>query len=136
MLSEEAEDQVGEQHIGFGVGVGGDDLDQRDGQEDGDRVVGAGFDLERRAHALAQIDVAGAQQEEHRRGVGRGDGGAEQEGFQPAEVEQIVGGGAEQRRWSAATPTVASDSAGPAACRKRVERRAEAGIEQDDGERQ
>ena len=62
-----------------GIGAGGDDLDQRDGEEDGDRIVGAGFDLERRAHAVAQMHVAGAQQEEHRRRVGRGDGRAEQE---------------------------------------------------------
>ena len=79
MCSDEADDEVDDQDLGCRIGAARDHLDQRDGEEDGDRIVGAGFDFEDRADAVAQIDVAGAQQEEHRRRVGRGDGGAEQQ---------------------------------------------------------
>lgn len=85
-VEQEAGDQVGDQHLGFWIGVGGDDLDQRDGEEDRDQVIGAGLDLQRGADALAQIDLTGAQQEENRRCVGRGDRCAEQK-FQPRQVE-------------------------------------------------
>ena len=55
------------------------DLDQHDGQEDRERIVDAGFDLERGADARPQPQALGVQQEEHRRGVGRGDHGADQQ---------------------------------------------------------
>ena len=64
-----------------------------------------------------RLTVAGAQQEEHRRRIGRGDSRAEQEGFQPGELGQVEGGGAEQASVVSTTPTVASESAGSAACR-------------------
>ena len=62
-----------------GLAPARDHLDQRDGQEDGDRIVGAGLDFERGAHAVAQVHIAGAQKEEHRRRIGRGHRSAEQE---------------------------------------------------------
>ena len=94
------------------------------------------FDFERRAHAVAQIDVAGAQQEEHRRRIGGGDRCAEQEGFQPVKVRS--GRWRRRRRCTvvSATPTVASDKRRQRRLPEHVERRAEAGIEQDDGQRQ
>ena len=134
-MDEEAGDEVDDQHLGLGIEAGGDDLDQRDGQEDGDRIVGAGLDFERGAHAVAQLHIAGAQQEEHRRRVGGGDGRAEQEGFQPAEIGQVEGGHAEQAGGD-------DDADGGERKRRhgglaqRRDRRAEAGLEQDDGERQ
>ncbi len=45
----------------------------------GDQVVSAGFDFEDRSHAVAKMDVAGAQEEEHSCRIGRGYGSAEQE---------------------------------------------------------
>ncbi len=64
-MDEEAGDDVDDQHLGLRVEAGGDDLDQRDGEEDGDWIVGAGLDLQRGPDAVAQKHVAGAQQEEH-----------------------------------------------------------------------
>ena len=78
-MDEEAGDKVDYQDLGLRIEAGGDDLDERYRQEDGDGIVGAGFDFQRRADAVAQLHVAGAQQEENRRRVGGGDGGAEQE---------------------------------------------------------
>ena len=132
---DEADDEIDDQHLGGRVGAARDHLDQRDGQEDGDRIVGAGFDFEDRADAVAQIDVAGAQQEEHRRRVGRGDGGAEQQQFQPGKAGEIVRGGAENHGGQ-------RDADGGQRNRRQrrlpqhAERRAETGIEQDDGQRQ
>ena len=49
----------------------------------------AGFDLQRRADARPQPQPLGVQQEEHGRGVGRGDDGADQQRLGPAEAERI-----------------------------------------------
>jgi hypothetical protein len=40
-VHQEAGDQVENQDLRCRIGAGGDDLDQRDGQKDGDRIVGA-----------------------------------------------------------------------------------------------
>ncbi len=48
-------------------------LHQQDGQEDRERIVDAGFDLERRADARPQAQPARMQQEEHGGRVGGGD---------------------------------------------------------------
>ena len=66
-------------------------LDQEHGEQDGERIVAAGFDLERGADARPQAKTAGMHQEEHRRGVGRGDDRAHQQRFAPAHVEQVAG---------------------------------------------
>ena len=118
-----------------GVEAGGDDLDQRDGQEDGDGIVGAGFDFQRRAHPVAQVHVAGAQQEENRRRVGGGDGGAEQERFQPGEIGQVESDRAEQAGGQHDADRGERNS-GQCGLPQRRDRRAEAGIEKDDGKRQ
>ena len=65
-----------------------DHLDQHDGEEDRERIVDPGLDLERRADARPQPQPLGVQQEEHRRGVGRGDDRADQQRLGPAEPER------------------------------------------------
>ena len=92
---DEADNKIDNQDLSGRIGAVRDHLDQRDGQEDGDRIVGAGLDFEDGTDALAQIDVAGAQQEEHGRRIRRGDGGAEQQRLQPGKAGEIVRGGAE-----------------------------------------
>ena len=66
-------------------------LDQQHGEQDRERIVAAGFDLERRADARAQAQAAGMDQEEHRRGIGRGHDRADQQRLAPAHVEQVPG---------------------------------------------
>ena len=134
-MDEEAGDQVDHQDLGLGIGAGGDDFDQGDGEEDGDRIVGAGLDLERRPHPVAQLQIPRAQQEEDRGSVGRCDCGAKQERFQPAETGQVAGGHAEQSGGDddADGRERKRRHGGLAECR---ERRAESGFEQDDGQRQ
>ncbi len=95
-MDDEAGDQVENQYLGLGVGAGGDDLHQRDGEEDGDGIVGAGLDLQRGTDTVTELQVTCTQQEENRGCVGGGDRCAEQEGFQPAETGQIEGHDAEQ----------------------------------------
>ena len=109
-------------------------LDQRQGEENGDRIIGSGFDFQCRAHALADFRVAGAQQEEHGSRVGRADDGAEQERLDPAEPHQEMRGRSHD-----------ADGEQNAECRQhecrrcrlaqRVDRRAEPGIEQDQRQR-
>ena len=66
-------------------------LDQKDGEQDRERIVAAGFDLERSADAGAQAQAAGMDQEEHRRGIGRGHDRTHQQQLAPAHVEQVLG---------------------------------------------
>ena len=81
-----------------GVAAREDQLGHHDYQKDGNRVVGAGFDLQRRAHPALQPQPAGPEQEEHRRRIGGGDDGAEQERLDRGEVEHRPGGQAGDRR--------------------------------------
>ncbi len=67
---------------------GKQDFDQDDGEEDRERIVDAGLDLERRADARAQPQALGVQQEEHRRGVGRGHHRADQQRLGPGQAER------------------------------------------------
>ena len=134
-MDDETDHQAGDENLGFRIGPGHDDLYQRDRQEDGDGIVGAGFDLERRADAFAQIHIAGPEQEEHRRGVGRGDDRPEQKCFEPGKFRQIVGGDAKQQCGH-------NDAQGRqrqsrrGRLPERVKRRAEARIEENDRQRQ
>ena len=112
-----------------------DDLDKRDGEEDRHRIVGPGFDFQRRADLVSDVDAADAQQEEHRRGVRRADDRAEQDRFHPAEPEQ------KPRRQPEDQGRDDDTHGGERKCGKRrvaerLDRRAEAGIEEDDGQRQ
>ena len=66
-----------------------DQLDQHQGQEHRERIVAAGLRLQRGADARPQPQALGMHQQEHGRGIGRGDDGADQHGFGPAEVERI-----------------------------------------------
>ncbi len=75
-----------------------DQFDQRDGEEDRHGVVGAGFDFERRANPVADVDAADAQQEEHRRRVRGCEDRAQQHAFEIAEAEEEMGGKA-KKRW-------------------------------------
>ena len=72
--------------------------DQRRDQQDGHRIIGAGFDLERRLHALVQAHAAVAQQGEHRRRIGRADDGRQQHAEPPVDVEDPGGKHPEQPR--------------------------------------
>ena len=65
-------------------------LHQHDGEEDGERVVGAGFDFEGRAHPRSQPQPARVQQEEHGGRVGGGHGRAHQQPFGPAQPEGVA----------------------------------------------
>ena len=64
------------------------DLDQHEGEEDRERIVDAGFDLEGCAHTRPQPQPAGMQQEKDRRGVGRGDDRAHQQRLRPTQAER------------------------------------------------
>ncbi len=115
-------------------GAGGDDLDKRDRQEDRHRIVGAGFDLQRGTDLVADRNPADTQQEEDGGGVGGSDDRAEQHGFEPGQAEDKMGGGTEnQRREHHAQCREREGGRGRVA--EGLQRRAEAGIEQDDGER-
>ena len=60
---------------------------QDDGQKDRERIVEAGFDLQRRADARPQPQSLGMEQEEDGGGIGRGDHRAHQQRLGPAETE-------------------------------------------------
>lgn len=77
--------------------AGGDPAGQGDGQEHRHRVVGAGFDFQGAAGAAFQVQAAGADQEEHGGGVGRGQHGAEQQRLQQRQFQQGAGGDRGQR---------------------------------------
>ena len=64
------------------------DADQDDGEEDRERIVGRGFDLEGRPDPGPQPQPARMNEQEHRRRIGRGDHRADQERFHPVEAEQ------------------------------------------------
>ena len=76
----------------WSVGAGRDDFDQRDGEEDRHRVVGAQLHLQGRAHPIANGDAADPQQKEHGGGVGRTHDRSEKERMQPRQSQQVVGG--------------------------------------------
>ncbi len=74
-------------------------LDQDDREQHRERIVAAGFHLEGGADPRAQPQSAGVDQEEHRRGVGRGHDRADQQRLGPAHVEQVFGDrGGDRRR--------------------------------------
>ena len=66
-------------------------FDQHQGEKHRERIVGAGFDLERRADARAQPQALRVHQQKHRRGVGRGHHRADQQRLDPVEPERISG---------------------------------------------
>jgi hypothetical protein len=74
----------------------GDNLDQRQGQEDGHRVVAARLDLQGRADPVTQGDAPDPEQEEDGGGVGRTDDGPHQHALEPGEREKVVRGDADQ----------------------------------------
>ena len=92
------------------------DLDQQQGEKHRERIVGAGLDLERRAHARAQPQAACVDQEEHRRRVGRGHHRADQQRLHPAEPSTHLATGAVSSA-VISTPTVASVTAGASTLR-------------------
>ena len=92
------------------------------------------FDLERRAHAVANVDAADPEEKEHRRGVGGRDHRAKDQPVHPRQAEDQPGGEGHQpgRHRDAERGEDAGRPGGDA------ERRAAGGkarIEQDDGER-
>jgi hypothetical protein len=94
-----------------------DHLNKRDGQKHRHRIIAAGLNLQRRAHAFVQPFTA--EQREYRRGVGGADNRANQQPFHQIQIKQPGRhhpGEPEVIR----TPTVASDSAGPKATRKEL----------------
>ena len=93
-----------------------DELDQHQREKDRERVVGAGFGFQRGADAGAQAQALGVNQQEHRRGIGRGYHGADQQRLGPVQIERVFGG----RRGDTAvtsTPTVASTIDGASTAR-------------------
>ena len=75
-----------------------EEADQEQGEQNRERIVAAGFDLEDGADARAQAQSAGMKQKEHRRGVGRGHDRADQQRLGPVHGEQIFGDRRGQRR--------------------------------------
>ena len=72
---------------------------QHQGEKHRERIVGAGFDLQRRADARTQPQALRMHQQEHRRGVGRRQYRAGQQRFGPVQVERVFGDGrGDQRR--------------------------------------
>jgi hypothetical protein len=72
----------------LGAVADGQKFDQEDGEQNRERIVAAGFDFEDRADARTQPQAMGMDQEEHRRGVGRGYDRADQQRLGPAHAEQ------------------------------------------------
>ena len=68
-----------------------DQLDQDDGEEDGERIIGAGFDFKRCGDAAAQLQATRPHQEKYRCGIGRADNRAKEEAFEPGETEDQAG---------------------------------------------
>ncbi len=72
---------------------------QHQGEKHRERIVGAGFDLQRRTDAGTQPQALRMHQQKHRRGVGRRHYRARQQRFGPVQVERIFGNGrGDQRR--------------------------------------
>jgi hypothetical protein len=78
--------------------AGGEQLQYRDGEENRHRVVARRLDFEQGRDALLQRGAGTAQQREHRRRVGRGDDGANQQALEPSEAEHPGGEQADQDR--------------------------------------
>ncbi len=117
-----------------GVEAAGSGAGDRQGEQHRHRVVEAGLELQGGADPAAQLEAAAAQHREQRRGVGRGDHGAEQQGLRPGEAEQVRRQGDQgadrehpQRRQRRRRRERPPD------CMKR---RVEAAVEEDQGERQ
>ncbi len=79
------------QHVLPRAVADGEKLDQEDGQQDRERIVAAGLDLERRADARAQPQSSRMHEEEHRRGIGRGDDRAHQQRLDRVHSQRIGG---------------------------------------------
>ena len=75
------------------------ELDQHQREKYRERIVGAGFRLQRRADARAQPQALRMHQQKHRRGIGGRHHRADQQRFGPVQVERIFGDGCgDQRR--------------------------------------
>ncbi len=115
--------------------AGSHERDSRHGEEDGDGIVGAGLQLQDRTGAPPQLHPAGAQQEEHRRGIGRGHDRAQQETLHGIQAQEVM-------RRDAGEPGGDHHAGGRQHQRRREqaaiggEARAQAAVEQDDAERQ
>jgi hypothetical protein len=72
-------------------GSGDDHLCECRGEDDGHRIIEAGFKLQRDAGALLKIQAAPSQHCKHSRSVGRRDHRAEQERFRPSKPEESRG---------------------------------------------
>ncbi len=66
-------------------------FDQHQRKKYRERIVGAGFDLQRRADPRTQPQALRMHQEKHRRGIGRRHHGAHQQRFGPVQIERILG---------------------------------------------
>ena len=74
-------------------------FDQHQREKHRERIVGAGFGLQRRADARTQPQALRMHQKKHRRGIGRRHHGADQQRLGPVQVEDIFGyGSGDQRR--------------------------------------
>ncbi len=110
------------------------ELDQHDGEKNRERIVAAGFHFQRRADARAQPQPAGMDQEEHRRRIGRGHHGADQQRLEPAEAKHIAGGRRGERRGEQ-HPDGGEHQRGGEHAAEGGKARAQAAVEQDEGER-
>ncbi len=109
-------------------------LDQHQREENGERIVGAGFDLERCADPRAQPQTVSVEEEKHRGRVGRGHHGAGEQGFGPAQSEGELGKRGRQHRTEQDAACSERQRGGEHAP-ERGKARAQAAIEQDQGER-
>ena len=110
------------------------DFHQHEREKDRERIVGAGFDLDRGGDARAQPQAARMHQEEHGGGVGRGHRRAQQQAFEPAEAEAKTAAGAISAEVTR-TPIVASMPAGASTLRKVAKPGTQAAVEQDQRQR-
>ena len=67
------------------------EFDQHQRQKHRERIVGAGFDLQRRADAGTQAQPLRVHQQKHRGGIGRRHHGADQQRLGPVQIERVFG---------------------------------------------
>ncbi len=109
-------------------------FDEHEGEKNGERIVGAGFDLERCANPRAQPQTVGVEEEKHCGSVGRSHHGAGEQGFGPAQSEGKLGERGRQHRAEQDADRGERERRGEHAA-KCGKARAQTAVEQDQGQR-
>ena len=81
----------GRQPVGPALLADQQNFDQQHGQKHRERIVAARFYFQRGAHARAQPQAAGIDQQKYRRGVGGGDRGTDQQRLRPTDSQHVLG---------------------------------------------